>query len=304
MILKSKSVKSKRGVKNVLRYILSGDKNQLDDFVITRFIRGDRPFEALFGRSEGILERSLDVLENRVENMFTQFEQNNEKRLIKRKNANRIYHEIISFNKLDSDKLNSKNLNKLARYYAKIRSKNSLVVSALHSDKEHLHVHNVISAVEFETGKAVRLSRSDFKNVKLNLEAWQEKNLGLIHSRVNHNKKKEQPLLKDVEFQINLRGQRSKKQLLQLQLAESFSSAKSSQDFYQRIEKKGLQLYERGGHIIGILDNQKKYRLKTLGFSKERIASLKREIYQEQNPRLKELYELQNRNFKDIELER
>ncbi|SDW81553.1 Relaxase/Mobilisation nuclease domain-containing protein [Lutibacter oricola] len=190
MILKSKAVKSKRGMKNVLRYIISGTNLQSNDFVLTRFIRGDRPFEALIGKSEGILERSLDVLENRVENMFTQFEQNNEKRRIKRKNANRIYHEIISFNKLDTDKLNSKNLKKLARYYAKIRSKNSLMVSALHSDKEHLHIHNVISAVEFETGKTVRLSRNDFKNVKVSLENWQEKNLGLIHSKVNHDKKK------------------------------------------------------------------------------------------------------------------
>lgn len=190
MILKSKSVKSKKGVKNVLRYILSGHKNQSDDFVLTRFIRGDRPFQVLLEEAEGILERSLDVLEQRVENMFTQFENNNAKRKIQRKNANRIYHEILSFNKLDADKLNTSDLKKLARYYAKVRSENSLVVSAMHSDKEHLHIHNIISAVEFETGKAVRLSRTDFRNVKLALEDRQEKNLGLVHSKVNHDKKK------------------------------------------------------------------------------------------------------------------
>ncbi|WP_139170920.1 hypothetical protein [Lutibacter oricola] len=91
-----------------------------------------------------------------------------------------------------------------------------------------------------------------------------------------------------------------------MQLAEVFSNAKSSQDFYQRIEKKGLQPYLRDGQVVGIINNQKKYRLKTLGFSNQRIANLENEILQKHNPRLKELKQLHNRRSKnkDLGLER
>lgn len=87
-----------------------------------------------------------------------------------------------------------------------------------------------------------------------------------------------------------------------MQLAEVFSNAKSSEGFYKGISKQGLQLYSRGGTIVGITDERKKYRLKTLGFSKERIACLENEISQVQNPRLKELKQLQNRCFKNRDL--
>lgn len=274
MIIKSKPIKSKKGTKNVLRYILSQEKNINNDFVLTRYIRGDAFFSNVLKATEHNLEKGIEILEQRVENIFIQLEGNNLKRKIKRSNANRIYHEIISFHKSDTQKLNQKELKHIARHYAKIRSKNSIVVSALHTDKDHLHIHNVVSAVEYATGKTVRLSRSEFKEVKIKMEEYQDKYLKLEHSRVNHNKKKDKSLLRDVEYQINLRGKRSKKQLLQLQLASAYSESKSKEQFFQKLQKQGLELYSRAGKTVGLKHDNKKYRLKTLGFSKDKIQNL------------------------------
>lgn len=55
-------------------------------------------------------------------------------------------------------------------------------------------------------------------------------------------------------------------------LNEAFSRAKSQRDFYGILEKQGLQLYFRGKQA-GVVGNRK-YRLRTLGFSLERIATL------------------------------
>lgn len=87
-------------------------------------------------------------------------------------------------------------------------------------------------------------------------------------------KKKDQALLKDAEYQLNLKGKRSEKQTLQLKIAKVFNSAKTSKKFFKKLESEGLQLYERGGSITGIQGEKRRYRLKTLGYTKERIQEL------------------------------
>ena len=136
MIIKSKSIKTVKGVQKALYYILTGHNNREEGFVISHCIRGDR---ALSNQLQNIdkPEQKVELTEKRVENMYSQFVQNNENRLIKRENGNVAYHEIISFHKNDTDKLPVETLQKIARKYIQERSKNSLVVSTMHSDKDH-----------------------------------------------------------------------------------------------------------------------------------------------------------------------
>ena len=55
-------------------------------------------------------------------------------------------------------------------------------------------------------------------------------------------------------------------------LDTAFSKAKSESDFYERLKANKLELYFRGNQP-GIIANRK-YRLKSLGFSLERIQAL------------------------------
>lgn len=73
---------------------------------------------------------------------------------------------------------------------------------------------------------------------------------------------------------MNLQGKQSEKQQLQYQIALAFSNATSPQSFYTTLNKQGITLYERGGKITGIVGEKRKYRLKTLGYSQERIQTL------------------------------
>lgn len=99
---------------------------------------------------------------------------------------------------------------------------------------------------------------------------------------------------------MNLRGHQSEKQQLQMILSEIYSKANSTEQFYTMIEDRKLNLYFRGKEP-GIKGNKRKYRLKTLGFSRERIALLSLEKLQ-QKKQLRRLAELGNRQ-QDIDKE-
>lgn len=298
MIIKSKSIKSKKALENTIRYILTKKSQKELGFIMNKFIKGDRVFDKKMQEAQSDLVKQEQILEKRIQNMVIQFESNELKRKIQRSNKNRAYHEIVSFHKSDTDKLPKKVLLKIARKYAKERSPNSMVISTMHSDKSHLHIHNVISALEFATGKPVRLSRKEFKEVKVKMEQFQEKELGLKHSRIDHNKKKVQMLHLDIERELNLRGKRSERQEIQLKLIEVFARERTEKVHYRELEKAGLELYSRGGKIVGVQGLNRRYRLKTLGFDPSRIS-----IEKEQKRRA-ELQKLKSRKDKDQELER
>ena len=301
MIIKSKSIKkkSKKALENTIRYILTKESQKQVGFIMNRYVKGDRNFDKQMQIAEKDLLKQEQILEKRIQNMVKQFESNEMKRKIQRTNANIAYHEIISFHKSDTDKLPKKVLLKIARKYAKERSPHSMVISTMHSDKEHLHIHNVISALEFATGKPVRLSKTEFREVKNRMEQFQEKELGLKFSKVEHSKKKEKMLALDIERELNLRGKTSERQEIQSKLIEVFAKARTEQVYYKELEKEGLDLYSRGGKIVGVQGFNRRYRLKTLGFDPSRIIKEKTKEQQ----RFMELKKLKSIQHKTKNLE-
>ncbi|QTE21086.1 relaxase/mobilization nuclease domain-containing protein [Polaribacter cellanae] len=299
MIIKSKSIKkkSKKALENTIRYILTKESQKQVGFIMNRYIKGDRNFDKQMQLADKDLLKQEQILEKRIQNMVKQFESNESKRKIERSNANIAYHEIISFHKSDTDKLPKKVLLKIARKYAKERSPNSMIISSMHSDKSHLHIHNVISALEFATGKPVRLTRKEFKDVKIRMEYFQQQELGLEFSKVDHSKKKVQMLQLDIDRELNLRGKRSERQEIQSKLIQVFAKVRTEKVYYRELEKAGLELYSRGGKIVGVQGFNKRYRLKTLGFDPKRISLEK----VQENIRLKDLQKLKSNKNQELE---
>lgn len=166
MIIKSKSYKSKKSISNIVYYVMR-DIDKENDLLFTKFIRGDK----------------LDE-----ENIIRQFNHNDSHcRQILRSNSNRMYMDIISFSAKDSVVLSNETLTKIARKYIKERSKKSIAVSVVHKDKEHTHLHILLSAVEYKTGLNTRLSRTEFKELKLEMERFTLDRFPEIkHSKIQH----------------------------------------------------------------------------------------------------------------------
>lgn len=271
MIIKSKPIKSKKNLRQVLCYIMKGRDLNKKDFVYTQFVSGDRKIANQLKKIELNPDQRSILEEQQIQNMNASFIENNEKREIPRINGNIAYHEIVSFNEGDANKLDKETMLKIAKKYIEKRSKNSLVVCTLHSSSNR-HLHFVISSTEYATGKVIRKTKGEFKKIKIDMEQWQDRGLRLTHSRVNHSKKKS--FSKDAEYQINLRGNLSEKQQIAIVLSETFYKSSSSMNFYENLEGEGIKLYKRGGKTCGIVGTSRRFRFKTLGYSEDRVLLL------------------------------
>jgi hypothetical protein len=166
MIIKSKGYRSQTAVKNVLKYVLNEAKisDESESFLLTRYL----------------------VDTSSIENIVGEFEAQEALRKAKRKNVNRVYQDIISFHKEDSILLEDQKLRALAREYIEKRAPQSQALVVKHKDKDHVHLHFVISGLTYCEGTSNRLDRGRFNQIKLEMERYQDRNLGLKHSRVDH----------------------------------------------------------------------------------------------------------------------
>ncbi len=187
MIIKEKSIKNYSALERTLRYIFSKNTGN-ENFIFRKFIRGDRDFEKQLEFLKNDAEAYSIVMENRLQEIQKQFIANDMQRLHKRTSETKFYHSIISFSKLD--RLTQEQLLLVAKQYSKERFPNSIVVATNHSDKEHQHIHLIGSNVEYGIHTTRYLTKKQFKEIKVSMEQWQDHELGLQHSKINHSKKK------------------------------------------------------------------------------------------------------------------
>ena len=153
----------------MVNYVMR-DLDKENDVLFTKFIRGDKHDE---------------------ESIVRQYQQNeNHNRQILRSNSNRMYMDILSFAKEDTPVLSNETLTKIGRKYVQLRGKKAISLCCVHRDKSHIHLHILLSAIDFKTGINNRLSREDFKSVKLEMEQYQLQFPEIQHSSIEHEKVK------------------------------------------------------------------------------------------------------------------
>ena len=181
------------------------------------------------------------------------FEETEERRVNQRVNNVKVFHEILSWSNKDVKHMSLEKMKEMARQYITIRNENASYIAVPHRDKKHWHVHFCISAVEAKTGKAIRVSREEFKAIKEKIQQFQiEKYPELSNSVVNHSKKAKQPVIEPEYQQTKRTGQLSEKEKMKQQLETIFRSSTSKADFYTKVHEQGLSTYERGGKVCGI----------------------------------------------------
>lgn len=256
MIIKSKSYKTTRSFTTVLNYVFR-ENERGNGFVFTKFIKG----------------KGLSV-----EELGQQLLLNEQFRIHKRKNNVRLYMDILSFHPRDAERLNNEKLHQIALKYLSLRAPKSMAIATVHkNEKNHTHLHICFSAVEYKTGKSIRISKEDFQHkVKLEMEKYQQEVFPeLVLSKIHHKKSltPKKLLKKENEKILEEFGEISEKQEVLKVVEDVFTVSKSQQDFYKKLEEKGLQLYSRNGTIVGIQGNRK-FRFKTLGYTPEILQQL------------------------------
>jgi hypothetical protein len=185
MIIKSKSIQSRYGIRKAVEYLFKEEKEYT--ILHTRFL----------------------LRNANIERITEAFEKNEDKRIRRRKDSVVLFHDFISFHKNDSHKLEDDVfLKKVAKKYAKMREQ-SITVCVLHRERDHIHLHVMASGCRLD-GKSARISKAEFQKKKLELERFQERELHLVHSRVVHEKKSVDSSLNKLDKRSNEVGESPK----------------------------------------------------------------------------------------------
>ena len=197
--------------------------------------------------------------------------------LKKAKGKNYLYHEIISLNPNNLPLQEQQHiLTDLVSKYISLRAENHLTFTALHTDKDHLHIHLMISANELEGNKRVRLSKKEFSTIQKELEQYLNTTYPQLEKTTHYNK--------------DLTQIKNKKELLKSTLDDLFNNSHSKEDFKTSAQHLKLEFYTRG-KTIGVISEGKKYRLKTLGvleMYEKVVARLEKEKSEPKQPHTKE----------------
>ena len=195
-----------------------------------------------------------------------------------KKNCNFLYHEIITL------KQNIKNvslekqkyiLKDLGNKYLSQRAKYNLAYGVIHQDKEHIHLHLMISANELGVKRRHFLKKKAFNKIEKDLENYYLEQYPELEEKALLNKKKSKQYKKassknkEVNYKKRV-GKQSKKDLFKAKLQELFKNTKSIEIFLKNLQDKNIKIYTRANNI-GFIDlaSNKKYRLKTLELEQE-----------------------------------
>lgn len=249
--------------------------------IIKSLSRSNKSFKALYNYLTRDNEFNIDNFNlysdpHNKKDTINEFLQNSNY-LKNSRGKNYLYHEIISLNKNNlSQEQEERILKDLVQKYISLRAENHLVFSSCHNDKEHTHIHLMISSNEIMGNKRIRLSKKEFSNIQKELEIYSNTIYPELGLSKHYQKEKSLEKSKNKEQELKQRSkkQQTKKEQLKEILQDLFSKTQSTTYFKNHIKDIGLEFYIRG-ETIGVIYNNKKYRLKTLNLEHEYKLMLK-----------------------------
>lgn len=257
--------------------------------------------QASFGQLLDYLERGRpderfrfhhNLYSNRREAVREEFEENAQ-HLKQRQGGVFLYHEILSIKKTQkiSELLQKERLFEIAKNYLLSRAPRSLAYGVLHDDKgAHLHYHLMISANEVGRSERIRLSKSQFAEIKTQLELWVlERYPELEQTRVMGKVASGEKLSRAGGELKRRTGKTPERDDLKERLRSIFRLSEDRGDFFTLLERAQVRIYARGQSIgFEDLKTGRKHRLKTLGlegeFAEVNARISRRELSSESSP--------------------
>ena len=255
MIIKSKGM-SIKAVDSVLEYILREGAQFTDangrPVLFKQHLRGNTPQE-----------------------WAREYVLNEMKRKRKNKRARGLYHVILSIHPKDSKWVTSEMLENFVRHFISLRCPNSLVVATAHRE-EHIHLHLVVSGVQYGNYESIHIDRSTFSDILQKMEMYQELEYPQLEfSKVPFGKNS---LGKDAEYQMRSKGIVPEKHLAVAYAKAAYETAESLGDFLECLKENGFEPYNRNGQVVGI-QGKRKYRFSTIGVLIDRFKTMGQEIH-------------------------
>jgi len=224
-------------------------------------------------KDKQIFTHNLRSKNTDIKSITKEFLENESYRKHNRKGQVYINHEIISLNGQDSKKVTPKVLEDLMEKYIALRGPNGVYFGAVHNGTNP-HIHIMVSALEYRTGKNFYIQRNELANLKKELQTYQiEKHPELVNSLPKHGAKKE--YLTDKAWYAEKKPNRTiTKEKLALIVQEAFNKSKTQKEFLLTLANQNLHHYERARKPTGIVYEDTKFRFTRLGISNEQLNNL------------------------------
>lgn len=259
----------------------------LPEFIERYVIQGKETVNPQLGRKPLIVTHGLRS--NDIDGYIKEFDDNEKQRKHTRKDSVRAYHHIISFSHLDTNFITEKMLRDVSQKYISLRGPDSLFIAVAHVNTDNAHLHLVQSGVKVGTGRAARISKQEFQEIKRTLQQYQKDNYPALVSLPEHGKSKNQKS-KNMDTTKNISPERSVGEDVLLRVIETaFANSSSKDEFLETVRQAGHEPYFRDSRLAGIkLNGEDKYRLKTLGLTERQLDDLDRKCELEAMRNLRE----------------
>ncbi len=204
-----------------------------------------------------------------IEDWTRSFRENETYRQRRRKNSVYLNHEIISFHRDSTKHLSMEKLEQLVREYIQLRNPNGCYVAVPHFDRYHVHVHICSSAVQYRTGKSMRMSRGELAALKKKIQDFQVERFPELGRSVVRHVRKANGKASEREMQYELRtGKMSKREMVRHIVQDCHRRSSSQEEFFALLKEQGMETYVRGGKVYGVVCEGKKYRFTAMELDK------------------------------------
>lgn len=178
-----------------------------------------------------------------------------------RKDNVQMFHTILSASTTeDKSKITKEHLQQIFEKYTELWGKEGVHLCKVHFDKSHIHLHIASSALEYRTGKSMRMSHADLFRLKTQLQEFQKDRNLLTDSLVKHGKGKEY-INDKLYFSKKTNEERT---LMQTKMQELYKQATSQSHYIDLLSEQNIFTYERGNRPYGIMIGEKRHRFQSL----------------------------------------
>lgn len=236
-----------------------------------------------------------------IDGYIEEFQLNHMMRSYTRKNGLECYHTTISWSYKDADLVTEQVMRDMASKFMSLRSRGSLFLSIGHFNTDSPHLHIIHSATSLN-GKSARISREEFANLKIELDAYQNKRWPeLIHSLPDHGKAKR---LKTIPEKSAYKNRRTPLDIQKIQkwLDKAYEKAHSREEFISSVEAVGLEIYSRNNRLQGVKFKGLKHRFSKYGITQEMFQHLD-EIEQKETKMLQEIESIRSQKSYSREID-
>ena len=169
-----------------------------------------------------------------------------------------LFHEIVSFG-ADEDKeaITPETIDDMAKEYMRLRGNTGVILGAPHFDKNHVHLHFCVSALQYRTGMSFGLNKSQLLELKQSFQDYHKHHYPeLTKSAPNHGNR--------TRYINHAQWHKQQREQIIATVQQCLAQATSQQNFLELLRINELHHYERNGIATGIEYDGAKFRFSRL----------------------------------------